>query len=171
MKCFFCKGTGKLFAGKRWGGIECFVDCESCGGTGKVKGLDERSPEKFLEDEAKFEAQRFEWLMNHVGMTREDIDKRMVKEKEKKLLRVRFKVNKDDYRPNNWPVKYPYWCSGGNDEFAILISFADSLEYIKEHWPEVSYIDVEEVDEITFSDRFPKPYWYVQETTVSTPST
>lgn len=79
------------------------------------------------------------------------------------MLRIRFKANQNDYRPIKWPVKYPYWCSGYGEDYSVVISFADSIEYIKENWPEASDIDVTEVEKVTFSGRFPKPDWYNEE--------
>lgn len=33
------------------------------------------------------------------------------------MIRARFYIKKsdcgNDYRPVKWPIKYPYWCSGG----------------------------------------------------------
>jgi hypothetical protein len=76
------------------------------------------------------------------------------------MLRVRFHANADDYRPVSWPVKHPYWCSGYGDDYAVVISYADSLEYILENWPEATNLDSEERDEYTFTDRFPRPKWF-----------
>lgn len=28
------------------------------------------------------------------------------------MIRARFEANEGDYRPINWPVKHPYWCTG-----------------------------------------------------------
>jgi 3-hydroxy-3-methylglutaryl CoA synthase len=81
----------------------------------------------------------------------------------RKLLRVRFKANFDDYRPINWPVKYPYWCSGYGEDFSIVITYADSVDYVMENWPEASDLQIDDVDKITFSDRFPKPDWYKED--------
>lgn len=76
------------------------------------------------------------------------------------MLRVRFKANKDDYRPVNWPVKHPYWCSGYGCNYSIVISYADNEEYIYNNWPEASDLDIEEVEGYVFTDRFEKPEWF-----------
>jgi len=76
------------------------------------------------------------------------------------MLRVRFRADEDDYRSMTWPVKYPYWCTGYGDGYSIVVAYADDLDYIKINWPEATEIDVQEVDKIQFSDRFPKPDWY-----------
>ncbi len=76
------------------------------------------------------------------------------------VLRVRFFANPDDYRPIKWPIKHPYWCSGYTDDFSVMIAYADTIDEIKELWPEAKIESVEEHDEIVFSERFPKPSWY-----------
>lgn len=81
------------------------------------------------------------------------------------MLRVRFYTDAEDYRPINWPLKYPYWLTG---EIAtepitfIIVAYADDLEYIKENWPEATNIESQEVQKIEFSDRFPKPAWFAK---------
>src|SRR3990167_1139298 len=76
------------------------------------------------------------------------------------MIRVRFKVNVEDYRPVNWPIKHPYWCGGFGDDYSILISYADDESYIVENWPEATDIESQEVDGYIFTDRFPKPDWF-----------
>lgn len=79
-----------------------------------------------------------------------------------KLYRIRFKANADDYRPVNWPVKHPYWCTGiaADDSYSTVISYANSEQYIMENWPEARDLDSEEVEGYLFTDRFPKPDWF-----------
>lgn len=77
------------------------------------------------------------------------------------MLRVRFKTTEtDDYRPVIWPLKHPYWCTGFGEDYATLIAYADDEQYIIEHWPEAYDLDAEEVEQYTFTDRFPKPEWF-----------
>jgi hypothetical protein len=79
------------------------------------------------------------------------------------MLRVRFTVNAEDYRPVVWPIKHPYWCSGyhGDDSGAILVAYVDDIEQLKQQWPEAKDIDVmEETNSYTFTDRFAKPDWF-----------
>lgn len=76
------------------------------------------------------------------------------------MVRSRFYVDIEDYRPVKWPIRYPYWCSGFSDEGWIIIAYTDNEDEIYELWPEASNIDIEEVAEIKFSKRFPKPSWY-----------
>ena len=78
------------------------------------------------------------------------------------MLRIRFKANADDFRPINWPVKHPYWCTGyaGDDSHSIVVSYADDIEYIMKNWPEARNLQIQEVEHYTFTDRFPKPKWF-----------
>lgn len=76
------------------------------------------------------------------------------------MIRVRFKTKEQDYRPINWPVKHPYWCSGSGDDFNVVISYADDEDYIMKNWPEAYDLDSEERDGYTFTDRFAKPDWF-----------
>ena len=81
------------------------------------------------------------------------------------MLRIRFHTDADDYRPLHWPIEHPYWCSGedGNGLYSILISYADNEEYIYLNWPEATELDIEEVEEYVFTDRFPKPDWFEED--------
>lgn len=81
------------------------------------------------------------------------------------MIRARFQANADDYRPVNWPVKHPYWCTGygGEDgeEYAVVVAYADDEAEITHNWPEAKEIDVmEHTHEYSFTSRFPKPEWF-----------
>ena len=75
------------------------------------------------------------------------------------MIRARFIVALEDYRPVTWPIKRPYWCSGyrASDDAAILVAYADSVDEIQELWPEAEHIDILEdgLDKYTFTERFP----------------
>lgn len=77
-----------------------------------------------------------------------------------KLYRARFHANESDFRSINWPVKYPYWCSGYGENYSIVIAYVESEEEILTNWPEANNIDLEEVDKIVFTSRFKKPDWF-----------
>lgn len=77
---------------------------------------------------------------------------------------VKFKDCNDDYRPVKWPIKYPYWCTGENSDSFIIVAYAENKEQIMELWPEAFDIQIEDVKEIVFTTRFPKPKWYKEET-------
>lgn len=83
------------------------------------------------------------------------------------MLRARFCVNikevNKDYRPIKWPIKYPYWCSGENDEDFILIAFVENLDELYELWPEAKNIEYDECDEVYETGRFKYPDWYVNQ--------
>jgi hypothetical protein len=78
------------------------------------------------------------------------------------MIRARFRTNPNDYRPVNWPVKHPYWCTGymGDDSAAIVVAYADDLDEVMRNWPDATDVDVTEVTEYMFSGRFPKPEWF-----------
>ena len=75
------------------------------------------------------------------------------------MIRARFRANPDDYRPVNWPIKHPYWCTGYGDGYSIVVAYADNKEEILSNWPEATEIDTEEVTEYIFTSRFKKPDW------------
>ena len=75
------------------------------------------------------------------------------------LLRIRFQANLEDSRPVNYPVEYPWWCTGYSEEYSIVVSYADSEAYILKNWPEARNLDITKVDKIVFTDRFPKLNW------------
>ncbi|MNC52951.1 hypothetical protein D3C75_1023270 [compost metagenome] len=79
------------------------------------------------------------------------------------MIRARFHANYPDYRSINWPVKYPYWCSGCGEDYSIVVAFAEDEAEILRNWPEATHIDAEEVEGVTFSSRFPKPDWYEED--------
>ena len=79
------------------------------------------------------------------------------------MIRVRFHANYEDSRPVNWPVKHPFWETGyaADESYAIVVSYADDLNYIKTNWPEAAEIEVLEENTLyRFTDRFPKPSWF-----------
>ena len=79
------------------------------------------------------------------------------------MIRARFHANEDDYRSINWPVKYPYWCTGYGDGYSVVVAYAENEAEILANWPEATNIEAVDVTESTFSDRFPCPDWYTIE--------
>lgn len=81
-----------------------------------------------------------------------------------KWLRIRFRSNSEDCRPIYTPPDLPegpWWRSGfDGEDNAILIAYVKSEETIYSQWPEAEDLDVEQVDEIVFTSRFPKPDWW-----------
>jgi hypothetical protein len=73
------------------------------------------------------------------------------------MIKVRFKTDSEDYRPVNWPIKHPYWCTGSGDGYSIIVAYADDEAEILSNWPEAFDIDTDAAEEYIFSSRFPKP--------------
>ena len=76
------------------------------------------------------------------------------------MIRARFKVYHEDYRPVNWPIKHPYWCTGYGEDHCIVVAYGDDEAEILRNWPEAADIDADEAAEYTFTDRFQKPDWF-----------
>lgn len=78
------------------------------------------------------------------------------------MIRARFKADGKDYRPVNWPVKHPFWCTGSamDDSYSIVVAYADDEAEILKNWPEATDIEATEVEGYQFTDRFPKPSWF-----------
>lgn len=79
-----------------------------------------------------------------------------------KYKKYRFKTNAiEDYRPliDMKNIQCPWWCSGEGVDYAIIICYLPVNEDIFKYWDDAYDIDVEEVDEITYTSRFPKPDW------------
>lgn len=81
------------------------------------------------------------------------------------MIRARFKANPDDYRPINWPVKHPYWCSGyaADNTHSIVVAYADDVDEILSNWPEAKDIEAEQVENYLFTSRFPIPTWFAEQ--------
>lgn len=75
-------------------------------------------------------------------------------------LRARFRANEEDWRPVTFPPPGPSWCTGYGDGYSTVVAYVKTTEQITEFWPEAEDIDITECDEITFTDRFPKPEWW-----------
>lgn len=78
------------------------------------------------------------------------------------MIRSRFKTKEKDYRPVNWPIKHPYWCTGFGENYNIIVAYADNEEEILHNWPEAYDIDSEDTDNYIFTDRFKQPEWFKQ---------
>lgn len=76
------------------------------------------------------------------------------------MIWARFHANPNDYRPVNWPVKHPYWCTGHGEDYSVIVAYADNLEELLTNWPEATMIDSFEHKEYEFTSRFPKPKWF-----------
>ncbi len=81
-----------------------------------------------------------------------------------KWIRYRFKTRSvADWRPLVYDTRFPSWCSGyGGDEdegtaFAVIIMYLPAGEDLKKYYDDAFDVDAEERNEITFTDRFPRP--------------
>lgn len=79
------------------------------------------------------------------------------------MIRARFKVNEDDFRPVVWPIKHPYWCTGYGEGYAVIVAYADDEAEIQRNWPDAKDINSTPENKYEFTDRFPKPHWFKQE--------
>jgi hypothetical protein len=81
-----------------------------------------------------------------------------------KWIRYRFKTTSiDDSRPVEFPPPGPWWetgFSGDGVSYAICIAYLPAGKRLLKYWPEAFQIESDECDEITFTDRFPRPDWW-----------
>lgn len=75
------------------------------------------------------------------------------------MIRARFKADGKDYRPVNWPVKHPFWCTGSamDDSYSIVVAYADDEAEILRNWPEATDIEANEVEDYQFTEGGVKP--------------
>lgn len=78
--------------------------------------------------------------------------------------RYRFKTKSvEDYRPLKFNPHYPWWCSGEalDGSNATIIAYLPVGESLLLYWDDAYDIEWTEENDIQFSDRFPKPKWFV----------
>ncbi len=70
----------------------------------------------------------------------------------------------EDYRPLVFDARYPWWCSGeaGDGSTATIIIFLPKGEDLLKYWDDAEITDADECDNITFTDRFAKPDYFVE---------
>lgn len=76
------------------------------------------------------------------------------------MIRCRFKQPTWDYRPLEWPIKHPYWCTGTGEDYHIIVAYADDEDEIRRLWPEAEELESEEVSGYVFTSRFKRPSWF-----------
>ena len=81
-----------------------------------------------------------------------------------KYIRYRFYTKSvDDPRPliDLKGIGMPYWVSGysGDMSAAIIVCYLPVDTDLFQYWDDAYDIDKQEKDEITYTDRFPKPKW------------
>jgi hypothetical protein len=79
-------------------------------------------------------------------------------------IRYRFKTwARGDIRPLVFNPSYPWWCSGSaaDDSYAIIVAYLPAGEPLERYWDDAEVDFQDDCDEITFTDRFPKPEYFV----------
>lgn len=76
--------------------------------------------------------------------------------------RYRFKTNAEDYRPIIFNPKYPWWCSGHGDNNSVIIAYLPETEDLEQYWNDAFDTEFTEEREIVFTDRFPKPAYFIE---------
>lgn len=77
-----------------------------------------------------------------------------------KFFKCRFKTKAiEDYRPlkDMEKIQMPWWCSEEGTDYVIIICYLPVGVNLFEYWDDAYDIDVEGRNEITYTDRFPKP--------------
>lgn len=71
----------------------------------------------------------------------------------------------EDPRPVEFPPPGPYWVTGSamDESYATLVAYVKSREQIEDYWPEAEIRFEKQVEEVTFTDRFPEPEWWSNE--------
>lgn len=83
-------------------------------------------------------------------------------------VRYRFKTKARDHRPLLFDRRFPWWCSGYGDDYATIVAYLPKNVDLRKYWDDAFDIDEEDVDAIVFSDRFPRPDWFMDETSAAT---
>ena len=76
------------------------------------------------------------------------------------MIRARFELASINSDPINRPIKHPYWIYQEDIDEFLIITYADSINYIYENWPNAKNIEYEKIDKYTFNTRYPKPNWF-----------
>lgn len=82
-------------------------------------------------------------------------------------FRHRFKTySVEDNRPLVFNPKFPWWCSGSSEDdkgdYDVIIAYLPIGEDLLKYWDDAFDIDSDEREEITFTDRFPKPDYFIE---------
>lgn len=78
-------------------------------------------------------------------------------------IKYRFKTYSEDYRPLIFNPKYPYWCTGHGEDYFIIVAYLPIEEDLTLYWDDAFDIDFVEKENIEFSDRFPRPNWFIED--------
>ena len=69
----------------------------------------------------------------------------------------------NDYRPLIFNPKYPWWCSGEGDGYVTIVAYLPVGENIYKYWDDAYHVHSKKVDKIEFTDRFPKPNYFIED--------
>ena len=77
-------------------------------------------------------------------------------------VRYRFKTRSaEDYRPLVTNTAMPWWCTGQDDESAVIVAYLPELEALATYWDDAFDVEIEYYQSgPVFSGRFPRPNWY-----------
>lgn len=80
------------------------------------------------------------------------------------MKRFRFYVSGDDGRPLAFPPEGPFWVTGYSDTHTVVVAYSPDEETLTraDRWPDAENIDDWGEQEISFTDRFPKPDWWTE---------
>lgn len=79
--------------------------------------------------------------------------------------RYRFSTGSiGDPRPLVFDPHYPWWHSGSGDGFATIVAYLPEGTNLYQYWPDAFDINSTLEDKIEFTDRFPMPGYFVEET-------
>lgn len=84
------------------------------------------------------------------------------------MHRFRFYVTGEDGRPAKFPPSGPYWVSGRSGDRTIVVAFCKDLATLTNHahWPNAENVTDYGERDIVFTDRFPRPEWWVSATDI-----
>lgn len=92
----------------------------------------------------------------------EEKERRAFKMFDRKWKRWRFYARSiDDYRPLIFNPAYPWWRSATGNDFVVIVAYLPADEPLERYWPDAFNAEYTEEETITFTDRFPKPEYYV----------
>ena len=80
------------------------------------------------------------------------------------MIRYRFKTKSvEDCRPlrDTAEISMPWWCTGYgvNGEYVVIVCYLPEWIKLQYYWDDAYDITQEVRNEITYTDRFPKPAW------------
>lgn len=79
--------------------------------------------------------------------------------------RYRFKTKSvEDYRPLLFKPSFPWWCTGYSADmsYVIIVAYLPEKTNLMRFWDDAFDVEYTVEEKIEFSDRFPKPDYYVE---------